>query len=119
MSKPRVRKTPSSPQKAKPTKKFKANMATLDAYSSTSALNDTLMKTVKHQYENRDITNIKTAVAAMNLLENNEMKKFAKKFQGINTLASKKTAKATVRRETKNAKDTEEMDKLVRGVERE
>ncbi len=43
--KPQVRKA--NPDKPKPpTKKFKANMATLDAYSSTSALNQTLMSTL-------------------------------------------------------------------------
>ena len=79
MSKPQKRKLPSSTRSAKPSKQFKANMTTLDAYSSTRALNDTLMKTVKHQYESRDITNIKTAKAAMELFQNNEMKQFAKK----------------------------------------
>ncbi len=44
---PKVRKSTSSPGPAKPTKKFKANMTTLDAYSSTRALNQTLMVTVK------------------------------------------------------------------------
>ncbi len=44
MSKPRIRKSTSSPQTAKPTKKFKANIEALDAYSSTNALNETLMQ---------------------------------------------------------------------------
>ncbi len=59
MSKPKLQKSTSSPQNAKPTKKFKANMEALDAYSSTIALNDTLMKTVKLSYETRDIRNKK------------------------------------------------------------
>ncbi len=59
MSNPRIRKSPSSPQTAKPTKQFKANMAALDAYSSTRALNEALMNTVKGMYENRDIRNKK------------------------------------------------------------
>ncbi len=67
MSKPKIRKSTSSPQNAKPTKKFKANMETLDAYTSTVALNDTLMKTVKGLYKTRDITNIRTATAAIRI----------------------------------------------------
>ena len=59
MSKPRIRKSPSSPQNAKPTKQFKANMAALDAYSSTIALNEALMKAIKLSHETRDIRNKK------------------------------------------------------------
>ena len=72
MSNPRIRKSPSSPQKAKPTKQFKANMAALNAYSSTIALNETLMSTEQELYETRDITNIKTATRAMELLKCND-----------------------------------------------
>ncbi len=118
MSKPRVRKTPSSPQKAKPTKKLKANMAALAAYSSTSALNDTLMKTVKHQYENRDITNVKTAKAAMDLLKANEFNKFTKKFASISKLVSNKSAKRAVKREAREFAEQEKMDREVKGIEK-
>ena len=79
MSNPRVRKTPSSPQTAKPTKQFKANMEALDAYSSTRALNEALMNTVKGMYKTRDIRNKKKTIAATELSKNNEKKKFAKK----------------------------------------
>ena len=118
-SNPKIRKSPSSPQTAKPTKNIKTNMALLDAYSSTNALNDTLMKTFKGLYKNRDITNIRTATAAMELLKGNEMKKFSKKFAGISKLVSKKTAKTTARRDAKHLMEKEEMDRTVRGVERE
>ena len=118
MSKPQKRKTPSSPQTAKPSKQFKANMVTLNAYSSTRALNDTLMKTVAHRYETRDITNKKTALTLMNFLENNEMEKFGKKWATVDIQASKKTAKVTAKRETKYQAEKEEMDKVIRGVER-
>ena len=118
MSNPRVRKSPSSPQTAKPTKQFKANMAALDAYSSTNALNDALMSTVKEMYKTRDIRHIKTAMAAKTLLENNEMNKFTKNFGSITKQVSNKTAKAAAKRETKYQAEKEEMDKTVRGVER-
>ena len=119
MSKPSVRKKPSNPQPAKPTKAFKANMALLEAYGSTNALTRTLMKSVTHRYENRDIRNVKTGQALMKLLENNEMKKFAKKWGTIDTAGTKKRTRDTERRETRNAKEAEEESKLVRGIERE
>ena len=119
MSNPRIRKSPSSPQKAKPTKQFKANMVALDAYSSTIALNETLMSTVKELYKTRDITNIKTATRAMDLLKSNELNKFKKSFANISKLATKKSGKTKAKRETKYQAENEIMDKEVRGVERE
>jgi hypothetical protein len=115
---PKVRKV--NPDKPKaPTKRFKANMATLEAYSSTSALNQSLMSTVKQFYENRDITNIKTAVVAMDLLKANDFNKFKKKFASIAKLVTTKQAKTAARRETRNAAEQAKMDQTVRGVERE
>mgnify|MGYP000332252344 FL=1 len=101
MSNPRVRKSPSSPQKAKPTKQFKANMAALDAYSSTIALNETLLSTVKELYKTRDITNIKTATRAMDLLKSNDLNKFKKNFANNSQLGSKKTGENKAKRENK------------------
>ncbi len=49
-------------------KKVKQNIASLDAYSSTKALNNSLMNTVKTLYKSRDITNIRTAKSALDLL---------------------------------------------------
>ncbi len=118
MSNPRIRKSPSSPQKAKPTKQFKANMVALDAYSSTIALNETLMSTVKELYKTRDITNIKTATRAMDLLVSNDLNKFKKSFANISKLAAKKSGKIQAKRETKLQAEKEEMDKVVRGVKR-
>ena len=63
----KIRKSTSSPGPAKPIKRFKANMTTLDAYSRTRALNQTHMTNVRKLYESRDIKNIKTAKAAMEL----------------------------------------------------
>ena len=119
MSKPSVRKKPSNPKPAKPTKQFKANMALLEAYGSTNALTRTLMKSVTHRYENRDIRNVKTGQALMKLLENNEMKKFAKKWGTIDTAGTKKRTRDTEIRETRNAKEAAEDSKLVRVTERE
>ncbi len=91
-------------------------MATLNAYSSTNALNQTLMTTVKKFYEHRDITNVKTAKVAMDLLKANEFNKFTKKFASISKLVSNKAAKQTVKREARELVEQEEMDKVVRGV---
>ena len=60
-SNPKVRKTTSNPRTDKPTKRFKANLAQLDTYSSTIALNQMLMTHAKEQYESRKTTHIKTA----------------------------------------------------------
>ena len=76
MSHPKVRKATSSPRTAKPTNKFRTNMATLNAYRSTNALNQSLITTVKKLYETRDITNVKTAKGAMDLLKANEFNNF-------------------------------------------
>ena len=110
---PKVRKSTSSPGPAKPTKKFKANMTTLDTYSSTRALNQTLMSTVKKLYETRDITNVKTAKAAMELLKANDIKTFTKKFASISKLVSNKSQKNKVK---KDAKDAIEQEKLTRSL---
>ena len=92
-------------------------MEALDAYSSTIALNETLMATVKGLYKTGDITNIRTATAAMDLLKDNEMKNFTQKVAGISKLVSTKTAKTKVKRDAKYQVEKEEMDKVVRGVE--
>ncbi len=59
------------------------NIAYTDSYSSTNALNSSLMNTVTHSYHNRNIRNIRTANTAPNTLHSNtktEFNIFAKKF---------------------------------------
>ncbi len=68
MSKPNMRKSISGFEDAQPTKRFKSNVVSLDAYSSTIVLNETFMSTVQGISINRDIANIKTATAAMDLV---------------------------------------------------
>ncbi len=114
---PRVRKVSPKTETAKPTKKFKANMTTLDAYSSTIALNQTFMIHVEQMYKSRDITNVKTAIGGMELLKANKMKEFTTKYANITKLVSKKTKKQKVRKDARDAVEQEEMDKVVRGVE--
>ncbi len=87
---PRVRTVSPKTETAKPTKKFKANMTTLDAYSSTIALNQTFMIHVKQLYETGDVTNIKTAIAGMELLKANKIKDFTNKYSNIIKLVSNK-----------------------------
>ncbi len=53
----------------------------------------------------------------MVLLQNNEMKKFAKKFAGIRKLVSNKTAKTQMKRDAQYQVEKEKMDKEVRGIE--
>ena len=60
----------------KPTAQFKRNMASLDKYSSTNALAQTLMNTLKQHYENRDIRNITTAESARDSLEASDFDEF-------------------------------------------
>ena len=54
----------------------------------------------------------------MDLLKANEFNKFKKKFNNISKLVSNKAAKQKVKREARELVGQEEMDKVVRGVER-
>ena len=68
-------------------KKVEQNIASLDEYSSTNALRSSLMSTVKVLYKTRDITNIRTAKTALDLLDtnnNSDLNKFSKKFSKNN-----------------------------------
>ena len=53
----------------------------------------------------------------MDLLKDNEMKAFTKKFAGISKLVSNKSAKTKVKRDAKYQVEKDKMDKEVRGVE--
>ncbi len=102
-------------------KKVKQNIASLDEYSSTNALRSSLMSTVKVLYKTRDITNIRTAKAALNLLDSNnksDLNKFSKKFSTIMTQTEKKTATKQVKRKAAAVKEEEEEQKLIKVIEK-
>ncbi len=102
-------------------KKVKQNIASLDEYSSTNALRSSLMSTVKVLYKTRDITNIRTAKAALNLLDTNnksDLNKFSKKFSTIMTQTEKKTATKQVKRKAAAVKEEEEEQKLIKVIEK-
>ena len=98
----------------KTTAQFKRNVASLDRYSSTKALNQTLMTLIKSQYENRDITSLQTAKAALDLLESNDLNKFQKKFATIVKAIPIKQTRQNERKEVKTKKLDEETAKVVR-----
>ena len=102
----------------KPTAQFKRNVVSLDRYSSTNALNQTLMTLIKSQYENRDITNIKTAKSALDLLESNDLSKFQRKFATMVKAIPIKQTKQKARKEVKTKKPDEELAKVVKVAER-
>ena len=102
-------------------KKVKQNIESLNEYSSTNALKNSLMNTVKLLYKNRDITNIKTATSAINLLNTNnksDLNKFSKKFSTIMKQSEKKTEKTQVKRKAATIKEEEEEKKIIKVVER-
>ncbi len=69
------------------------------------------MSTVKVLYKTRDITNIRTAKAALNLLDSNnksDLNKFSKKFTTIITQTEKKTATKQVKRKAAAIKEEED-----------
>jgi hypothetical protein len=92
--------------KAAPTLKSAAvdkGMAKLNVYSSTNPLASLMMEQIKKQYKDREITNVQTAISAMESLKKNDFNDFSKKF---NTLASKipvKQAKLKAKRDAKTA----------------
>ena len=102
-------------------KKVKQNIASLDEYSSTKALNSSLMNTVKTLYKTRDITNIRTAKSALDLLASNNksyLNKISKKLPTIMNQTTKKTTKQQVKRKAVALKEEEEEHKLIKVMER-
>ena len=87
MSNKTVRKSKPKTQNNTPSKKIKSNIESLEAYSSTNALNNTLMTTVKQLYKNRDSTNIRSARTALDLLKSNSKSDFNKFKTKITTIS--------------------------------
>ena len=84
------------------TKARLSNLAKLDAYEPTdSTTRNVLQQTVKELYKKGTIRDIKNATNLMDLLKDNELEKFEKKLNAIETAQSKKTA-ATIAQEIKD-----------------
>ena len=84
------------------TKARLSNLAKLDAYEPTdSTTRNVLQNTVKELYKKGTIRDIKNATNLMDLLKDNELEKFEKKLNAIETAQSKKTA-ATIAQEIKD-----------------
>ncbi len=73
-------------------------MVALDAYSSTNALNQTLMTTVKALFKNREITYIRTAESALDFVRSNDLNKF------IDNSETYQNSQLRERRETEHKK---------------
>ena len=116
--KPQKRKSTKA-QKAKPlSKKLKANIASLEEWSSKDPFIEVFNQLIISSYKDRTIAQNRTATAAQDLLKSNDLNKFRKKYGNIVTLAKKKTGKTQAKREERNRIETEETDKKVREVER-
>ena len=63
-------------------------------------------------YESRDITNVKTAKAAMELLKANDINKLSKKFASKSKLVSNKATTQKVKRDGKNLEEQEKWTRL-------
>jgi hypothetical protein len=62
---------------------FSKRIATLNAYSSSNSMTQTLMNTVKKQYEDRDITHFTVATSLMDSLNSNNFNEFTKKYSKV------------------------------------
>ena len=99
---------------------MKHNIASLDAYSSSNALNNSLMNTVKKVYTSRDITNIKTATSALDLLNSNtktDFNKFSKKFTTIMNQTTTNTITKQIKLKAVALKEEAEEKQLIKVVE--
>lgn len=82
-------------------KQVKQHIASFNSYSSTDAVNTSLMNTVKTLYTSRDITNIKTAKSDLHLLNSNiksDVNTFTKQFTHRTTQTTHNTATTQVKR---------------------
>ena len=78
------------------------------------------MNTVKTLYTSRDITNIKTAKSALELLNSNtktDYNKFTKKFTTIMNQSTNKNVSKQIKRKAVAMKEEEEERQLIRVVE--
>ena len=111
MSELKLRKSKPKAKTNTLSKKVKQNIESLDAYNSTKALNNSLMNTVKTLYKSRDITNIRTAKSALDLLASNnksDLNKFSKNVTTIVNQTTKKDDKKQVKRKAEVMKAQEE-----------
>ena len=101
-------------------KRVKQNIASLDAYSSSNALNNSLMNTIKTLYTSRDITNIKTAKSALALLfqiTKTDFNRISKNSTTIMNQTTKKDVPKHIKRRRAAMQEDEEDKQLIRVVE--
>ena len=84
---------------SKRTAAVNTGIARLEKYSSTNALAQSLMNTIKQQYESREIQNVTTAIPAMDSLKANAFNEFSKTFANIAKAILVKQAKLKTARE--------------------
>jgi hypothetical protein len=112
------RKAKPTPKPKAPSKQIKANIASLGAYTSNDPTLEVFNQLIKLKYEDRSITQIRTAKAAQNLIKTDNLKEFRKKFANIVKLDTKNLRKKQAVRDVKNRAEKEETDKKVREIER-
>ncbi len=117
--KPQERKSP-KPSKAKPpSKKLKADIASLDEWKSKDPILEVFNSLIKLNFKDRTIAQIRTAKAAQDLLKSDDLNKFRKKYANIIKLPTKKQGKKQTKKEERNRIETEETAKKVKTIERE
>ena len=121
MSELKLRKNKPKAIISKLSKKVRENIASLNVYSSSNALNNSLMDTIKGLYTTRDITNIKTAKSALDLLNSNvktDFNKFSKKFVTISGQITNKNVTKQLKQQTKKMKEDEEERQIIKVIDR-
>jgi RNA polymerase-interacting CarD/CdnL/TRCF family regulator len=83
---PKRKSTPKARAKP-PTKKFKADLASLQEWSSTDPTREALNKLIQSNFKDRTIAQSRTAKKAQDLLKSNDLNKFGKMYSRIVSLA--------------------------------
>jgi hypothetical protein len=75
------------------------------------------MTLIKQRYQSRDITNIKTAVSAMDSLNANDFNEFRRKYADVALAAPIKEAKKNARRDSKKAAVDDKVAEIITKVD--
>ena len=106
--------------KAKPpTKKFKADVASLKEWVSPDPTLQALNKLIQSNFEDRTIAQSRTAQKGQNLLKSNDIKKFKTYYSRVISLATTQMGKKQGKREERERVEKVETDKAIKTVERE
>ena len=111
-------KSKTIPKPKAPSKKIKSNIESLNAYTSNDPMLEVFSKLIKLKYEDRSITQIRTAKAAQELIKADNIKEFRNQFSNIVKLDTKSQGKKQAQRDVKSRAEKEETDKKVREIER-